>query len=465
MKRRKERLAAAGLAAAMAAMLLAGCRAGGTKATPENLIRDMEKNSQAIESVLMNIKMEMEMAYDSQSMALRMDMDMESTSDPEASHGKGTVDIEISGTTLGTETEVYMVREDDEYITYTMLENQWTKETSDVEAMTGDLEEITGSMEDYADQFDLNAELVDVNGKECFELNGELDGDIFAEIMDTDLLDSLGEYGTAAEAIESLTFPCTIDIYRDSILPARLSFDIGDTLAPMVEEAGIELPACYIEITFTEYDSVDAIEVPEDVISQAEDASGDDGGLLDLDGGGAGVTPAEPAEQNVDLGDDWESYTVQINDTVVTLPCTIAELEAAGVTMDREYTPEDYVVNSGEYELAWFVDVSGNEIMADMVNTTDSPIELKDCLVGGVTVYSYNVEYGGLTVIFPGGIQIGSAQDDVLAAYGDADDVYEDEEYGNSYYWYAQDSYFNGCTIDTEAGTGLVQSMSLDHME
>ena len=64
----------------------------------------------------------------------------------------------------------------------------------------------------------------------------------------------------------------------------------------MVEEAGIELPACYIEITFTEYDSVDAIEVPEDVISQAEDASGDDGGLLDLDGGGAGVTPAEPAE-------------------------------------------------------------------------------------------------------------------------------------------------------------------------
>ena len=100
-----------------------------------------------------------------------------------------------------------------------------------------------------------------------------------------------------------------------------------------------------------------------------------------------------------------------------------------------------------------------------MVNTTDSPIELKDCLVGGVTVYSYNVEYGGLTVIFPGGIQIGSAQDDVLAAYGDADDVYEDEEYGNSYYWYAQDSYFNGCTIDTEAGTGLVQSMSLDHME
>ena len=75
MKRRKERLAAAGLAAAMAAMLVAGCRAGGTKATPENLIRDMEKNSEAVESVLMNIKMEMEMAYDSQSMALRLDMD------------------------------------------------------------------------------------------------------------------------------------------------------------------------------------------------------------------------------------------------------------------------------------------------------------------------------------------------------------------------------------------------------
>ena len=92
----------------------------------------------------------------------------------------------------------------------------------------------------------------------------------------------------------------------------------------------------------------------------------------------------------------------------------------------------------------------------------DMALELKDCLVGGISVSSYDVEDGGLTVIFPGGIQIGTAEADVLAAYGEADDAYEDAEYGNTYYWYADDSYFNGCTIETEAGTGLVESMSLD---
>ena len=277
-------------------------------------------------------------------------------------------------------------------------------------------------------------------------------------MIQSDMMDSFSGYGLDEETVSDMVFPCTIDIYKDSILPARIYFDLTDTFEPMFEESGVTASDCYIEMTFTEYDSVDEIVVPDEAL-EAEEGSG----LLDDFGGDSGsVTPAEPAEQSADLGSDWESYTVQVNDTVVTLPCTIADLEAAGVTMDREYTPEDYVVNAGEYELAWFMNDNGNEIMVDMINTTDGPLELKDCLVGGISVSSYDVEDGGLTVIFPGGIQIGTAEADVLAAYGEADDAYEDAEYGNTYYWYADDSYFNGCTIETEAGTGLVESMSLD---
>ena len=40
--------------------------------------------------------------------------------------------------------------------------------------------------------------------------------------------------------------------------------------------------------------------------------------------------------------------------------------------------------------------------LVDMINNTDGPLELKDCLVGGISVSSYDVEDGGLTVIFPG---------------------------------------------------------------
>lgn len=457
MKKRTKKLAAMGMAAVMTAALLSGCGKG-TKATPENLLRDMTDNAEKIESTLMNVKFNIEMSAGTDSVLISMDMDMESTVDPEASHGKGTIDFEMSGTSFGTETEMYTVKEDDQYVTYTMMENEWTKEVTDEEDTLGNVEGMSGSIEEYADKFQLEKGLVDVNGEECYELTGELEGDIFAEMLQSDMMDSFSGYGLDEETVADMVFPCTIDIYRNGILPARIYFDLTDTFEPMLEDSGVTASDCYIEMTFMEYDSVDEIVVPDEALNAEE--SGDSTGDI-----GGSVKPAEPAEQSADLGDDWESYTVQINDTVVTLPCTIADLEAAGVKLDSEYTPEDYVVNAGEYELAWFMNDNGNEIMVDMINNTDGPLELKDCLVGGISVSSYDVEDGGLTVIFPGGIQIGSAGTDVLAAYGEPDDTYEDEEYGNSYYWYAEDSYYNGCTIDTEAGTGLVESMSLDRQE
>ena len=65
---------AVGLAGAMTAALLAGC---GTKATPENLLRDMEKSSEEVGSTLMNFKMDLAMSYDSDDVNFGMDMDLE----------------------------------------------------------------------------------------------------------------------------------------------------------------------------------------------------------------------------------------------------------------------------------------------------------------------------------------------------------------------------------------------------
>ena len=67
-----------------------------------------------------------------------------------------------------------------------------------------------------------------------------------------------------------------------------------------------------------------------------------------------------------------------------------------------------------------------------------------------------------LKVIFPGGIQIGSTEADLLAAYGESDDSYEDEEYGNSYFWYGDEAYISSCNASTTPDTGLVESISID---
>ena len=113
---------AVGLAGVMTAVLLAGCA---TKATPENLLRDMEKNSDEVESTLMNFKMNMAMSDDSDDVNFGMDMDLEATMEPEASHGKGTVSMNMMGMNFDVPTEMYSVIEDDEYVTYTPLSSTY----------------------------------------------------------------------------------------------------------------------------------------------------------------------------------------------------------------------------------------------------------------------------------------------------------------------------------------------------
>ena len=55
MKKRTKKLAAMGMAVVMTAALLAGC-GGKTKATPENLLRDMTDKAEKVESTVMNVK-------------------------------------------------------------------------------------------------------------------------------------------------------------------------------------------------------------------------------------------------------------------------------------------------------------------------------------------------------------------------------------------------------------------------
>lgn len=167
-----------------------------------------------------------------------------------------------------------------------------------------------------------------------------------------------------------------------------------------------------------------------------------------------------PAVQSSELGENWDSYTVQINDKVLTLPCTVADLETAGVTLDVEDTPEDYIVNSEEYMYVYFEDVNGNELMVELFNFGEGSKTVKECLVGGISVDDYSLEEGGMTVIFPGGVQIGMTEEEVVAKYGEAGDVYEGEGL-LAYTWSDEMSYYKSCEIDFDSETGKVVTMDM----
>ena len=130
--------------------------------------------------------------------------------------------------------------------------------------------------------------------------------------------------------------------------------------------------------------------------------------------------------------------------------------------MDTEYTAENYMVNANEYELVYFMDANDNEIMAYAINNTDTAMEVKDCLIGGVSVDDYDLENGGLTVILPGGLQMGASKDAVTGAYGEADDTYDGDSL-SMYSWYSDDSYYKSCEIDFDAESGLVCTMTMQN--
>lgn len=178
---------------------------------------------------------------------------------------------------------------------------------------------------------------------------------------------------------------------------------------------------------------------------------------------------AEAAEQKDELGDTWDSYTLQINDKVVTLPCRIRDLEAAGLEMDKDETPENDAVDAGESVTGYFEDRNDNYIIVDMVNTTEDRLPVKDCLVGKITAMDYSISEKGrdgrITVILPGGIRIGTDQEELLGKYGKTDDVYEGDNL-LTYVWHKEEGgHHSECEIDMDAGSRQITGITIRNHE
>ena len=90
----------------------------------------------------------------------------------------------------------------------------------------------------------------------------------------------------------------------------------------------LEVEDYFVEITYFEYDNIKEIKVPKEALeaTKGSDTDKDD----QDDDKSAKSKKATPAKQSSELKDNWDSYTVQINDKVLTLPCEIKDLEAAG---------------------------------------------------------------------------------------------------------------------------------------
>ncbi len=195
---------------------------------------------------------------------------------------------------------------------------------------------------------------------------------------------------------------------------------------------GIGLPNDVLEPYNEMADDSDDMNTPPEDLEDGMDG--------ELDGLADDVKPAKRVSK---LGKNWDSYTVQVNGKVIALPCEYKDLEAAGLGIDEGLGmhKEDAVAARG-YLIGYLGDEKGNSMTVEFINPDKTKKKAVECLVGSITVGDYDLKEGGLSVVFPGGVQMGTAKAEVAEKYGEPEEAYEGESL-HTYMWTDSESYLS----------------------
>lgn len=458
-KRRNRRIGL-GIGAIVMAAAFTGCAGNKEPETAESLLQMMEKESESVKSMKCNLVLEAETATADAVSGVKMDLDMETDRKSETVHAKGQIEVNVQGGGYTLDTEIYQTEEKDETVSYTNIQNTWSRSPAK-EAEIELSPEIAEEIAEEATSLTLEGDAVEVNSKACYKLTGTIGGEVLEGIADPKMLNSLGLGGRLTEdVLERMQLPCEIAVYKEEMLPARVYIDLKDSAAELIGSDENEINEYYLDLTILEYNTAEKVQVPEEVRAQAKDGpvvTGIDQFTAE------DVNEMNAASKSETLGESWNSYTVQLNDTVVTLPCAAADLEAAGLQLDSSVTAADQIVEIGEYTMGYYTDASGNRLKVTLVNPSSEALPAAQCLVGSISADTKALEAGGLTVLFPGGVQIGSLKEDVLKTYGDCEDIFENESV-SMYTWHDAESYFRSCQINFDAN-GKVMSMQMNCQE
>lgn len=148
--------------------------------------------------------------------------------------------------------------------------------------------------------------------------------------------------------------------------------------------------------------------------------------MTELDAAGLELYPPSP-----ELPNDWESFSIQINDAVYTLPVPLAAFLDDGWEISEEDAGLSLAGAEGpnaSYEWEWISLINDREqtVSVCAFNTTESTIPVAESTVGGIHVIYGNYDFSGTELRLPGGFMLGwSTREDVLELYGQPSDSFE----------------------------------------
>lgn len=146
----------------------------------------------------------------------------------------------------------------------------------------------------------------------------------------------------------------------------------------------------------------------------------------DLDGAGR-----EMYLPNPELPNNWDSFAIQIDDDVYTIPCGLSDFLENGWSLS-EGDPDSRLAGAdqpyGEFpnrELSLTNDKE-QSISVTVYNTSEASVPIEDGMVGRLSVSNGSLNFYGADLQLPGGLMLGWATvEDVIDQYGEPSDRYE----------------------------------------
>lgn len=168
-------------------------------------------------------------------------------------------------------------------------------------------------------------------------------------------------------------------------------------------------------------------------------------------------------DQNVPLtlSDDIRSYQIQLNDTIMQFPMWYSDFKALGWTYGGDETetlaPDQYTTSMV------FKNEDGLTCYARMANFGQDVLPLTECTVVGFSAEKVYLDKAGDTFTLPAGIIYGeSGKDDITAAYGEPDDLYEGSSLISMTY---KDGIYNSVKLGLDPETDTLMKVELFKLE
>jgi len=169
------------------------------------------------------------------------------------------------------------------------------------------------------------------------------------------------------------------------------------------------------------------------------------------------------ASQRNSLGDNWYSFSMKLNDRIITLPCGYDDMTGTGLSLDTDEISPDTVIGGYSSISAFFRNDSSGSVTASIFNPYSTPRTLKECLITEVTGDSWTQE-AGISVTSAGGVTIGTPEDEVIALYGQPDRTEEDDSY-TIMTWTRNGNFHRSMAISFSKAAGTTDEIDLCRSE